>query len=58
MTNPVSRFFQDAVWREAFEMYERDCHGKLWEAPKQVQEDYKERARKALRDYLATCGIV
>ena len=56
--NPASRFFLDAVWQEAFEMYEKDCSGRLWEAPKHVQEEYKERARKALLDYLATCGIV
>jgi hypothetical protein len=58
MTNPASRFFHDAVWQEAFEMYEKDCHGKLWEAPQWVQDEYKERARKALSEYLATCGIV
>ena len=58
MTNPVSRFFLDAVWQEAFERYEADCGGKLWEAPKWVQEQYKDRARKALGEYLATCGIV
>jgi hypothetical protein len=58
MTNPASRHFLDAIWKEAFEMYEADCHGKLWEAPTHVQEEYKERARKALREYLATCGVV
>ena len=57
-TNPASRHFQEAVWQEAFDLYESDCGGKLWEAPKQVQENYMERARKALREYLASCGIV
>lgn len=51
----ASRFFLDAVWQEAFEMYEAACHGKLWEAPRHVQEDYKARARKAFREYLAKC---
>jgi hypothetical protein len=58
MTNPASRHFQDAVWQDACDQYEADCSGKLWEAPRQVQEDYKERARKSLREYLASCGIV
>ena len=58
MTNPASRYFQDAVWQEAFDLYEADCGGKLWEAPKRAQEEYKERARKALHEYLASCGMV
>jgi hypothetical protein len=57
--NPASRIFQDALWAEAFEMYQRDHpQGKLSVAPPLVQEEYKERARKVLRDYLATHGIV
>jgi hypothetical protein len=39
-------------------MYEKDGGGILWKAPQWVQDEYKERARKALRDYLATYGIV
>lgn len=58
MNNPASRFFQDAVWQEAFALYEKECGGKLFEAPKQVQEDYKQRARVLLGEYLASCGIV
>lgn len=58
VNNLASRFFLDAVWQEAFDDYEKDCGGKLWEAPKRVQEEYKQAARKKLRDYLATCGIV
>lgn len=58
MTNPASRLFDDAVWRSAFDAYEKDCGGKLWEAPKQVQEDYKQKARGEMRHYLATQGMV
>jgi hypothetical protein len=50
----TDRFFQDAIWQAAFEMYENDGGLTLWKAPKHVQEQYKHRARKALSEYLAT----
>jgi hypothetical protein len=58
MSNPATRFFQDAIWQTAFEAYKEDCGGKLWEAPKHVQEEYKQRARSELGKYLAQFGIV
>lgn len=58
MSNEASRFFSDAVWRDAFELYEKECGGNLCRAPKWVQDKYVEKARYELRDYLATFGIV
>lgn len=45
MTLCADRHLQDAVWLTAFDLYENDCGGKLWQAPKWVQEEYKNRAR-------------
>ena len=56
--NPAKRFFDDAVWRSAFDLYVNDCSGLLWQAPQYVQEEYKQRARTHLGEYLAKCGIV
>ena len=58
MSHPVSRHFQNAIWQEAFEKYMAECGQELWKAPQWVQDEYKQRARKDLCDYLATCGIV
>lgn len=49
-TDPLKlkRFAQDAIWGAAFEMYQAECGGKLWEAPQWVQDQYKERAREKM----------
>jgi hypothetical protein len=56
--NPFQQAFDEAVWDEAKELYAKDGLGSLDPQPKEVQDAYRERARKELRDYLATCGIV
>lgn len=56
--NPAQEAFDLAVRDEARDRCAKDGLGSLQLQAADVQAAYVERARKELRDYLATCGIV